>query len=145
MRILVFSLLSFNTIFQLYAECLEVGLHVPEDVHLCSCRTYFDYIYRVHRRRIYHCKYDGLLNPTSRTWDTTLIRKARHTEGAVHGYRNAGNYGRLLRREIAEDSDRRLSRSWRRPRMIQHPPLSQSLPAGDYAFISCRNVVPYGG
>lgn len=131
--------LSFNTIFQLYAECLEEGLHVPEDVHLLLMPDLFRYYLSGTRSTEYTiASTTGLLNPTSRTWDTTLIQKLGIPRALFTDIVMPGTTGGLLRKEIAEELQ---IGAFPIVATASHDTASAvvSIPslAGDYAFISC--------
>jgi rhamnulokinase len=131
--------LSFNTIFQLYAERLEQGLEVPEDVHLLLMPDLFRYYLSGVRSTEYTiASTTGLLEPLSRTWDRSLIQKLGIPASLFTDIVMPGTIEGLLRKEIASELQ---IDAFPIVATASHDTASAvvSIPslAGDYAFISC--------
>ncbi|WP_246309980.1 rhamnulokinase [Paenibacillus alginolyticus] len=68
--------LSFNTIFQLYAESREQGLSLPEDVRLLLMPDLFRfYLSGIRSTEYTIASTTGLLDPVARDWDRSLLQK----------------------------------------------------------------------
>jgi rhamnulokinase len=131
--------LSFNTIFQLYAERLEQGLEVPEDVRLLLMPDLFRYYLSGVRSTEYTiASTTGLLEPTTRTWDMSLIQKLGIPASLFTDIVMPGTIEGLLRKEIASELQ---IDAFPVVATASHDTASAvvSIPslAGDYAFISC--------
>lgn len=96
--------LSFNTIFQLYAERSEQGLALPEDVRLLLMPDLFRYYLSGIRSTEYTiASTTGLLDAAARDWDKSLLHKLGIPARLFTGIVMPGTSQGILRKEIAEE------------------------------------------
>ncbi|MDD9268794.1 rhamnulokinase family protein [Paenibacillus sp. GCM10023248] len=131
--------LSFNTIFQLYAERSEQGLDLPDDVRLLLMPDLFRfYLSGVRSTEYTIASTTGLLDSAARDWDRSLLHRLGIPDSLFTSIVMPGTIEGQLRSEITEE--------------LQIGPVSVvasashdtasavvSIPSleTDYAFISC--------
>lgn len=131
--------LSFNTIFQLYAEIREQGLSLPDDVRLLLMPDLFRfYLSGIRSTEYTIASTTGLLDPVARDWDRLLLQKVGIPSGIFTDIVMPGTKEGTLRKEIAEELQ---VGAMPIVAAASHDTASAvvSIPSleGDYAFISC--------
>lgn len=95
--------LSFNTIFQLYAEKNELGLALADDVRLLLMPDLFRfYLSGIRSTEYTIASTTGLLDSVTRDWDWTLLQKLGIPSYLFTDIIMPGTKEGILRKEIAE-------------------------------------------
>ncbi|WP_240343747.1 rhamnulokinase family protein [Paenibacillus sp. SYP-B3998] len=131
--------LSFNTIFQLYAEVKDKALAFDEDTRLLFMPDLFRfYLSGVRSTEYTIASTSGLLNPLARDWDGELLNKIGVSSDLLTPLVMPGTKEGVLRPEIAEELH---IAAMPIVAAASHDTASAvvSIPSlqGDYAFISC--------
>ncbi|NOV04531.1 rhamnulokinase [Paenibacillus sp. LMG 31457] len=131
--------LSFNTIFQLYAERSEQGLTLPEDVRLLLMPDLFRfYLSGIRSTEYTIASTTGLLDSAARDWDKGLLHKLGIPAGLFTDIVMPGTIEGNLRKDIAEElqiggmSVIATASHDTASAVVSIPSLEK-----DYAFISC--------
>lgn len=131
--------LSFNTIFQLYAEKNEQGLALPEDVRLLLMPDLFRfYLSGIRSTEYTIASTTGLLDSAARDWDRSLLHKLDIPASLFTDIVMPGTKEGNLRQEIADElqiggmSVVATASHDTASAVVSIPSLEK-----DYAFISC--------
>ncbi|SDM85827.1 rhamnulokinase [Paenibacillus sp. yr247] len=131
--------LSFNTIFQLYAESKEQGLTLADDVRLLLMPDLFRfYLSGIRSTEYTIASTTGLLDPRARDWDRNLLQQLGMPSSLFTDLVMPGTIQGTLRKEIAEELQ---VGAMPIVTAASHDTASAvvSIPSleGDYTFISC--------